>query len=58
MCNAASPRIAPPPPRVPHDWLELLSYEAPQRLRHVRRCAESAARAAGIELDGSTLVDG
>lgn len=47
----------PKAPRVPHDFEALLSFQAPQRIRHIRRCAESAARAAQVDLEGCTEAD-
>ncbi len=47
----------PKAPKVPHDFAALLTYQHPQNRVQARRVAESAARHAGIDLDGSTQAD-
>lgn len=55
--NANVTRIAPLPPRVPSDWLTLLTYQHPQNRVQARRVALSAATEQGVDLDGATLSD-
>lgn len=47
----------PAPPRLPSDWIALLTYQAPQNRVQARRVAESAARAAHVDLESATLAE-
>lgn len=44
----------PRAPRIPSDYVTLLTYVAPSNRIQANRCAATAAREAGISLDGST----
>jgi len=57
MNGAAHQVSIPRPPRMPHDWIALLTYQAPQSKLQARRCAENALLAAGVALDGATQAD-
>lgn len=50
-------RIAPLPPRLPSDWITLLTYQHPQNRTQARRVATSAARQAGVDLDAATMAE-
>lgn len=54
--NAATLSI-PRAPRLPSDWIALLTYTPRATATQKRRQAESAMRAAGVSTNGATQAD-